>query len=156
MNNQNFAMRMKIASEMKEATPHLLTKFDRILLPVYKHAIEKFTDLHIDNATDKVPSLMADNFKDLSDFWEVQEALLKVYLTGLSKLVNIDGNHLRKIFTTMSDSDFEFMLVAFEKARHQFFIFDEPSCCICHNVADAFALLSDTALELIYKYTTEM
>jgi hypothetical protein len=175
MNNQNIAMEMNKANfnicrilvdydadkfdEAKfAATPYRFTKFNRILLPVYQHALKASasTGLYIADATDEVPSLMGDKFKDISDFWEVQRAFLKVYLTGLSKLVNMDRNHLSKIFAKMSDSDFGFMLVAFEKARHHFFFFDEPSCLIEEDVEDAFALLSDHALELIYKFTTEM
>ena len=172
MNNQNIAMeRIHMANAniaqflaneycgiKLEATPYRFTKFNRILLPVYQHALKASasTGLYIADATDEVPSLMGDRFKNISDFWEVQRAFSKVYLTGLSKLVNMDRNHLSKIFKTMSDSDFGLMLVAFEKARHHFFVLGKPSCLIFGDVEDAFALLSDTALELIYKYTTEM
>lgn len=171
MNNQNFAMDTNMAeanicqilADMYDktdvkATPYLVTKFNRILLPAYQHALKvsASTGLYIADATDEVPSLMGDTFNDISDFWEIQRAFLKVYLTGLSKLVNMDRNHLSTIFTTMSDSDFGFMLVSFEKARHHFFVFGEPSCLIFSDVEDAFALMSDTALELIYNYTQEM
>ena len=172
MNNQNFDMeRINMANAniahflaneyfgiKPEPTPYRFQRFARILLPVYQHALKTSasTGLYIADATDAALSLMGDRFKDISDFWEVQRAFLKVYLTGLEKLVNMDRNHLSKIFAKMSDSDFGFMLVAFEKARHHFFLLGEPSCLIFHDVEDAFALLSDEALELIYKYTTDM
>ena len=170
MNNQNLVMDMNEAEaichifanmhdEIKfQATPYCFTRFNRIFLPTYQHALKvsASTGLYITDATDEVPSLMGDKFKNISGFWEIQRAFLKVYLIGLSKLVNMDRNHLSQIFTTMSDSDFGLMLVAFEKARHHFFMLGEPSCVIFPDVKDAFALLSDTALELIYNYTKEM
>lgn len=138
-------------------TPHLLTKFDRILLPVYKHAVKvSRSGLYIANATDATPSLMTNDFKDKSDFWEIQEAMLKVYLVGLSQLVEMDRNQLSKIFASMNDADFGLMLVAFEKARHHFFVLNKPSCVIFSDIEASFASLSDAALEMIYNYTKEM
>ena len=175
MNNQNIAMEMNKANfnicriianydadsfdEAKfKATPYCFTKFNRILLPVYQHAFKASasTGLYIADATDEVPSLMGDKFKNISDFWEVQEAFIKVYLTGLDQLVKMDRNQLSKVFATMSDADFGLMLVAFEKARHHFFVLGKPSCVIFPDVEAAFALLSNAALELIYNYTKEM
>lgn len=138
-------------------TPNLLTKFDRILLPVYQHAVKvSRSGLYITNATDATPSLMSNDLKDKSDFWEIQEAMLKVYLIGLVKLIEMDRNQLSKIFANMNDANFGLMLVAFEKARHHFFVFGKPSCVIFSDIEAAFAALSDAALEMIYNYTKEM
>ena len=175
MNNQNYVMAPievnfirhsffadydadRFDEEKFKATPYRFTTFGRIFLPVYQHAVKASasTGLYIVDTTEATSSLMGDKFKDISDFWEVQEAFIKVYLTGIANLIKMDRNQLSKRFATMSDADFGLMLVAFEKARKHFFISGKPCCLIFSDVKAAFALLSDSALELIYNYTRKM
>lgn len=138
----------------KENTPQLLTKFDRILLPVYQYAVDNFDGFTIENSDDASPSLMFTG-RDASEFWRLQEEIQKIYLVGINALVHSDLDSIAKLTDKLSANDAILMVKALTCATKHLFIFDEPSCLIYSDVEKAFAELSDEALDILFDHVTE-